>query len=49
VVLISAERYMQIEKDLAQLDGLELEAMLEESRQALAEGRALAHSAVKRR
>jgi len=33
--LISAERYSQIEKNLAQLDGLELEAILEESRQAL--------------
>jgi len=36
-VLISAEPYSQIEKDLARLDDLELEAMREESRQALAE------------
>jgi prevent-host-death family protein len=48
-VLISAERYSQIEKDLARLDDLELEVMLEESRQALAEGRTLAHTEVKRR
>lgn len=48
-VLISAERYLQIEKDLARLDDLELEAMLEESRQALAKGRTLAHGEVKRR
>jgi prevent-host-death family protein len=48
-VLISAERYSQIEKDQARLDELELEAMLAESRQALSEGRTLAHSEVKRR
>jgi prevent-host-death family protein len=48
-VLVSAERYAQIEEDLQRLDELELVAMVERSRQALAAGQTLSHKEVKSR
>lgn len=48
-VLISAERYAQIEEDLERLDELELLEMVERSRQALAAGQTLSHKQVKAR
>ena len=48
-VLVSAERYAQIEEDLQRLDELELLEMVERSRRALAVGQTLSHKQVKDR
>jgi prevent-host-death family protein len=48
-VLVSAERYAQIEEDLQRLDELELLEMVECSRHALAVGQTLSHKQVKDR
>lgn len=48
-VIISAERYGEIEADLKRLDELELLEMVELSRQDIAEGKVLSHDEVKKR
>lgn len=48
-VLMTAERYAEIEADLKRLDELELLEMVELSRQDIAEGRILSHNEVKKR
>jgi prevent-host-death family protein len=48
-VLISARRYSEIEEDLALLDDLELLQMLEEAKQAVANGDTISNEEVKRR
>ncbi|HRH45843.1 MAG TPA: type II toxin-antitoxin system Phd/YefM family antitoxin [Pyrinomonadaceae bacterium] len=48
-VIISAERYSEIEADLKRLDELELLEMVELSRQEKAEGKILSHDEVKKR
>lgn len=48
-VIISAERYGEIEADLKRLDELELLEMVELSRQDIAEGKTLSHDEVKKR
>ncbi len=48
-VIISAERYGEIEADLKRLDELELLEMIELSRQQKAEGKILTHEEVKKR
>lgn len=48
-VLISAEKYVEIEADLKRLDELELIDMIELSRQDIAESRILSHDEVKKR
>jgi prevent-host-death family protein len=48
-VIISAERYGEIEADLKRLDELELLEMVEISRQNIAEGKVLSHDEVKKR
>ena len=48
-VIISAERYSEIEADLKRLDELELLEMVELARQEKAEGKTLSHDEVKKR
>ena len=48
-VLMTAERYAEIDADLKRLDELELLEMVELSRQDIAEGRILSHNEVKKR
>jgi prevent-host-death family protein len=48
-VLVSANRYSQIEDDLQRLDELELLDMVARSREALARGGGLSHADVKAR
>lgn len=48
-VLMSAERYAEIEVDLKRLDELELLEMVEFSRQDIAEDKVLSHDDVKKR
>ncbi|MEP6901817.1 MAG: type II toxin-antitoxin system Phd/YefM family antitoxin [Actinomycetota bacterium] len=48
-VIISVERYSEIEADLKRLDELELLEMVELSRQDIAEGKILSHDDVKKR
>ena len=48
-VLISAERYSEIEADLKRLDELELLEMVENSRRDIAEDKTLSHDEVKKR
>lgn len=48
-VLISAERYAQIEEDLERLDELELAEMVGKAREARASGDTVSHQDVKRR
>jgi prevent-host-death family protein len=48
-VLISAERYAQMESDLERLDELELAGMVEEARRARTSNQTLPHEEVKRR
>jgi prevent-host-death family protein len=48
-VLISAERYAQMESDLERLDELELAGMVEEARRARESGQTLSHEEVKGR
>lgn len=48
-VIISAERYSEIEADLKRLDELELLEMIELSRQEKAQGKTLSHDEVKKR
>ncbi|MCA1626313.1 MAG: type II toxin-antitoxin system Phd/YefM family antitoxin [Acidobacteria bacterium] len=48
-VIVSVERYQQIEADLERLDELELSEMVERGRAAKAAGEVLSHAEVKRR
>jgi prevent-host-death family protein len=48
-VLLTAKRYAEIEEDLQRLDELELLAMVEESRQAIKEGKTISQKDVKKR
>ena len=48
-VIISADRYGEIEEDLKKLDELELAAMVAESLEAIANGNVIAHEELKRR
>jgi prevent-host-death family protein len=48
-VLVSAERYAQMESDLERLDELELAGMVDEARLARASEQTLSHEEVKRR
>jgi prevent-host-death family protein len=48
-VIISAERYSEIETDLKRLDELELLEMVELSRQDIAKDNVLSHDEVKKR
>lgn len=48
-VIISAERYTQIEEDLQRLDELELSEMVNRAREARAAGDTLSHEEVKKR
>ncbi len=48
-VLISAERYAQIEEDLELLDDLELAQMLQQAERELLAGNIISHEEVKRR
>ena len=48
-VLMTAERYSEIEADLKRLDELELLETVEASRLEIAEGRVLSHDEVKKR
>ena len=48
-VIISAERYGEIEADLKRLDELELLEMVELSRQDISDGKVLSHDEVKKR
>lgn len=48
-VLISARRYAEIEEDLALLDDLELLQLLDEAKQAVANGDTISHEEVKKR
>jgi prevent-host-death family protein len=48
-VLMTAERYAEIEFDLKRLDELELLEMIELSKQDIAESRVLSHDEVKKR
>lgn len=48
-VIISADRYVEIEDDLKRLDELELLEMVEESRRAIKAGEVLSQNDVKRR
>lgn len=48
-IIISAERYSEIEADLKRLDELELLEMIELSRQEKAEGKTISHDVVKKR
>lgn len=48
-VIISTERYSEIEEDLKRLDELELIEMVEKSRQQIAEGKTLSQDEVKKR
>lgn len=48
-VIVSIERYQQIEEDLERLDELELAEMVERGRAAKRAGEVLSHNEVKRR
>ncbi|HEY2866096.1 MAG TPA: type II toxin-antitoxin system Phd/YefM family antitoxin [Pyrinomonadaceae bacterium] len=48
-VIISAERYEEIEDDLKRLDELELLEMIAESKRAIAKGDTISHDEVKRK
>jgi prevent-host-death family protein len=48
-VLVSAERYAQMELDLERLDELELAGMVEDARHARTANQTLSHDEVKRR
>ncbi len=48
-VIVSIERYLQIEEDLERLDELELAEMVERGRAAKQAGDVLSHNEVKRR
>jgi prevent-host-death family protein len=48
-VLLSAERYAQMESDLERLDELELASMVDDARRARASSQSLSHEEVKRR
>ena len=48
-VIISAQRYSEIEADLKRLDELELLEMVERSRRDVAEGSVVSHDEVKKR
>lgn len=48
-VLLSVERYAQMESDLERLDELELIEMIESARAARASGDSISHDAVKKR
>ncbi len=48
-VLLTAKRYAEIEEDLQRLDELELFAMVEDSRQAIKEGKTISQKDVKKR
>ena len=48
-VLLTAKRYAEIEEDLQKLDELELLAMVEDSRQAIKEGKTISQKDVKKR
>ena len=48
-VIISADRYEEIEDDLKKLDELELLDLVEEARQAIKNGDFISHDEVKRR
>ncbi len=48
-VLLTAKRYAEIEEDLQRLDELELLAMIEDSRQAIKEGKTISQKDVKKR
>ncbi len=48
-VIISTERYSEIEEDLKRLDELELIEMVEKSRQQIAEGKTLSQDEAKKR
>jgi prevent-host-death family protein len=48
-VIISAERYTQIEEDLERLDELELSELVKRAREARAAGDTISHSNVKKR
>jgi prevent-host-death family protein len=48
-IIISAERYSEIEMDLKRLDELELLEMIELSRQEKAEGKTISQDEVKKR
>jgi prevent-host-death family protein len=48
-VLLTAKRYAEIEEDLQRLDELELLAMVEDSRQAIKEGKTISQKDVKKR
>src|SRR5437868_12123382 len=48
-VLLSAERYAQMEADLERLDELELIGMVERAREARTAGQTLSHEEVKKR
>ena len=48
-VIISADRYGEIEEDLKKLDELELAAMVAESLEDIANGNVIDHEEVKRR
>lgn len=48
-VIVSVERYQQIEEDLERLDELELSEMVERGRAAKRAGEVLSHDEVKRR
>ncbi len=49
VVIVSIERYQQIEEDLERLDELELAEMVERERVTKRAGEVLSHNEVKRR
>jgi PHD/YefM family antitoxin component YafN of YafNO toxin-antitoxin module len=48
-VLVSPERYNDMEEDLRRLDDIELVSMLKEAEAALAEGKTISHEEVKKR
>ena len=48
-VIISADRYEEIEEDLKRLDELELSVMVDESLADISEGNVIDHEEVKRR
>ena len=48
-VIISADRYEEIEEDLKRLDELELLELVEKGRQAIAAGDIISHEEVKRK
>jgi prevent-host-death family protein len=48
-VLVSAERFAQIESDLARLDELEMESLISRAEAEIAAGNTVSHEAVKER